>query len=481
MNGEIDSKSHLRYSEPGIETADTSFDLQFRDELVPFEDDQHANDHYALIYESQAEQLAVAVPFIREGINEGEQCIYVVDDRTNERETVIEALEAGGVDVETARAVGTLSFYSLQETYLRKDPFDPEEMVSFYADVIDAVDDAYNGLRVTAATNWIEDIEVKAFMEYEGRVNKLFNETNAKALCQYDRQALSPEIIRDVLRTHPHLIFEDTICRNVYYIPPDELFGPDQPEREVDRMMATLKERTNAKMALEASHARLEEFASAVTHDLKTPLATVASYLQLLERRYQDELDEDAAQFIEFAVNGATRMREMIDGIVTTYGQVGIEGESLEPVDLEALLDEVRMDLSTRIAETDARITATALPAVRGQRGQLRQVFLNLIDNGLKYAGDEPPRVHISAEPVEDRWIISVRDEGIGIEPDAVDSVFDVFSRGHPGDVYPGTGIGLALCERIVERHGGDIWVDSEPGVGSTFSFTLPTNRQTEN
>lgn len=236
-------------------------------------------------------------------------------------------------------------------------------------------------------------------------------------------------------------------------------------------------EERESKRRLEESHRRLEEFASAVSHDLREPLKAVASYLQLLERRYEDELDEDAAEFIEVAVNSATRMREMIDGLVTTYARIESDGKPFEPVDLNAVLNDVQQILSRKIEESDAAITAEPLPMVRGDRGQIHQVLMNLIDNAIKYTGDEPARVHLSAERTNDMWQISVSDNGLGIEPEVVDKVFDVFLRVHPDIEIPGTGIGLAICDRIVERHGGDIWVESELGKGSTFTFTMPVAR----
>uniref|UniRef100_A0A7D5KB63 histidine kinase n=1 Tax=Natrinema halophilum TaxID=1699371 RepID=A0A7D5KB63_9EURY len=199
----------------------------------------------------------------------------------------------------------------------------------------------------------------------------------------------------------------------------------------------------------------------------------VTSYLQLLERRYGDELDEDAEEFIDYAVDGAERMREMIDGLLE-YARVETRGDPLEPVELNEVLDDVRTDLQLQIEESDARIEVGSLPQVSGDEGQLCQVFQNLVANAIEYSGDEPPRVAVSAERNGSMWRISVHDEGIGIDSDETDRVFEVFQRLHSHDEFEGTGIGLALCRRIVERHGGGIWVDSKPGEGSTFSFTLP-------
>ncbi|WP_436346437.1 PAS domain-containing sensor histidine kinase [Natronorubrum sp. FCH18a] len=234
-----------------------------------------------------------------------------------------------------------------------------------------------------------------------------------------------------------------------------------------------ITDRREYQQKLEESNERLEQFAHAASHDLQEPLRMVSSYLQLIDSRYGDELDEDAEEFLEFAVNGADRMRDMIDSLLT-YSRVETRGKPFEPVDLNDVLAEVRDDLQRRITESDAEITVEPLPRIEGDDSQLRQLFQNLLDNAIEYSGDEPPRVHVDAERTGDRWTVSVTDEGIGIDSDNTDSVFEVFNRLHTSDEYDGTGIGLALCERIVERHGGEIWVDSEPGDGATFSFTVP-------
>jgi PAS domain S-box-containing protein len=230
---------------------------------------------------------------------------------------------------------------------------------------------------------------------------------------------------------------------------------------------------------LEESNERLEQFAYAASHDLQEPLRMVSSYLQLIESRYADELDEDGEEFIDFAVDGADRMRDMIDGLLK-YSRVDTQGDPFEPVDLASVIEDVRENLQVKIEERDGEITVDSLPDVEGDRGQLRQVFQNLLSNAIEYSGDDPPRVHASAERADERWVISVRDEGIGIDPDDQERIFEVFQSLHAPADHSGTGIGLALCERIVERHGGDIWVESEPGEGATFSFALPATRETE-
>ena len=226
---------------------------------------------------------------------------------------------------------------------------------------------------------------------------------------------------------------------------------------------------------LKTSNERLEQFAYAASHDLQEPLRMVSTYLQLIEQRYGDDLDADGEEFIEFAVDGADRMREMVEGLLE-YSRVESRGDPFEPVDLDRVLADVREDLRMRIEESNAELTAESLPRVEGDEQQLRQVFQNLLGNAIEYSGDDPPRIDISAERNGGKWVVSVRDEGIGIDPGDADRVFEVFQSLHAPNDYSGTGIGLALCERIVERHGGDTWVDSEPGEESVFSFTLPAD-----
>ena len=163
----------------------------------------------------------------------------------------------------------------------------------------------------------------------------------------------------------------------------------------------------------------------------------------------------------------------MIDGLLE-YSRIETQGDPFEPVDLEAVLSDVREDLQLQIVESDATVTVGELPVVRGDRDQLRQVFQNLVDNGIEYRGDDPPEIRIDAERDGDDWVCSVSDNGIGIDEENTERIFEVFQRLHSQDQHAGTGIGLALCQRIVERHGGEIWVESEPGEGSTFYLTLP-------
>ncbi|WP_224447404.1 sensor histidine kinase [Haloprofundus salilacus] len=241
---------------------------------------------------------------------------------------------------------------------------------------------------------------------------------------------------------------------------------------ELVEQLQTVNER------LETSNERLEQFAYAASHDLQEPLRMVSSYLQLIESRYGDELDSDGREFIEFALDGANRMREMVKGLLQ-YSRVETQADPFEQVDLDTVLEDVLEDIRVQIEESNAEITKESLPTVTGDDNQLRQVFQNLLQNAIEYSGDGPPRVSITADRADSKWVVTVRDEGIGIEPKYSENIFEVFQRLHNSGEYPGTGIGLALCKRIVERHDGEIWVESARGEGATFSFSLPVAKET--
>ncbi|WP_254863906.1 PAS domain-containing sensor histidine kinase [Halovivax gelatinilyticus] len=241
--------------------------------------------------------------------------------------------------------------------------------------------------------------------------------------------------------------------------------------RDVTERKAHERRLEEAKAQLEASNERLEQFAYAASHDLQEPLRMVSSYLSLLERRYADALDDEAQEFIEYAVDGAGRMREMIDGLLA-YSRIETQGRPLEPVELNAVVDDVLADLQLQLDDADVRVDE--LPHVEGDGTQLRQLFQNLVENAAEYSGEDRPTIRIEAEDRGEECLVSIEDDGIGLGADDQTRIFELFQRLHTLEEHEGTGIGLALCRRIVERHGGEIWVDSDPGGGSTFYVTLP-------
>ncbi len=243
-----------------------------------------------------------------------------------------------------------------------------------------------------------------------------------------------------------------------------------------DLVKTRTQELLEANAALGRSNAELEQFAYAVSHDLQEPLRMVASYVQLLGRRYQGKLDEDADAFIGYASDGAKRMQQMITDLLE-FSRVQTKSDPFLPVAMDKALDLALGNLDLVLKETQSRIEAdrASLPLVYGDKGQLSRLFQNLIGNAVKYRDPaRAPHISIKAERQDGFWTFSVQDNGIGIEPQHFERIFRVFQRLHGRGTYEGNGIGLAICKKIVERHGGRIWVESKPGQGTCFYFTLP-------
>jgi PAS domain S-box-containing protein len=244
--------------------------------------------------------------------------------------------------------------------------------------------------------------------------------------------------------------------------------GTDITERK--RAQAVLRA---AYDELARSNSELQQFAYVASHDLQEPLRMIGSYTQLLERRYGDKLDSDAREFMGFIVDGATRMKQLIEDLLA-YSRVGTRGKELRPVQAQAALDRALVNLRASIESSGAQITHDPLPEVSADDTQLTQLFQNLIGNAIKFRKkDEPAQVHVGLQDSGNEWRFSVSDNGIGIEPQYFERIFMVFQRLHTRDEYPGTGIGLAICKKVVDRHGGRIWVESAYGKGSAFNFTL--------
>ena len=249
-------------------------------------------------------------------------------------------------------------------------------------------------------------------------------------------------------------------------------------EEELQKAYEELEARVQRRTAeLARSNADLQQFACGASHDLQEPLRMMGSYLQALEEDTRDKLDEHARDFIQLSLSAAQRMQQLIDGLLL-YAYVGTRADEFQTVDSNEIVDQAIEDLGEMIRQDGAEVTRENLPTVTADPILLGQLFQNLIGNAVKFHGPQRPRVHVSAEPSGDELVFSVRDNGIGIEPKHLSRIFVVFERLHPADTYPGTGIGLAICKRVVQRHKGRIWCDSQPGKGTTFHFSIPEQRR---
>lgn len=246
-----------------------------------------------------------------------------------------------------------------------------------------------------------------------------------------------------------------------------------QLEEEARWREIAVAEARRQTLALERSNRDLQQFAYAISHDLQEPLRTIVGYSRLIERRHSDELGPQSREFLGLLIDGANRMQQMIEGVLK-LARVESKGGEIVEFDAGAVCDRVIRGLRRKIEEVGGRVTRDELPTIRAREILFMQLLQNLIGNGLKFHSHLPPRVHVSATSRDDFWLFSVRDNGIGIDPRYAEKIFQVFRRLHTIDEYSGTGIGLAICKRIIELHGGHLWVDSSEGQGATFHFTIP-------
>ena len=287
--------------------------------------------------------------------------------------------------------------------------------------------------------------------------------------------------------TEKGLVFETVHRRKDGTTFPAEVSAREIKIEETDFIQSIIRDISERKQAeaklsqameeLTRSNEELEKFAYVASHDLQEPLRMVSSFVQLLGKRYKGKLDQDADDFINFAVDGANRMQILITDLLA-YSKVGRRGKEFKETSCEAVIDRAMSNLQEVVERSGAVVTRDLLPEVMGDGSQLTQLFQNLIGNAVKFCKDRTPRIHISAEGKKNEWVFAVRDNGIGIEPEYYERIFSIFQRLHGRQEYPGTGIGLSICRKVVERHGGRIWVESEPDQGSTFYFTIPAQRE---
>jgi signal transduction histidine kinase len=357
-----------------------------------------------------------------------------------------------------------------------------EETQRAILNILDDFDGEKKHLEMTqkATFNILEDFSTEKLRleETQRAVLNILEDFNPDILRLEDTQRALLNILDDLNQSNEELqkahdVLEIRVAERTAELQQSNAQLREEME-ERKRAEEALRRRTDE---LARSNAELEQFAYIASHDLQEPLRMVSSYVELLAKRYRAKLDQDADDFIGYASDGASRMQKLINDLLA-YSRVGTRGKSFEEVSLETALARALANLQLVIKEKNAIITHDSLPIVYGDMGQLAQVFQNLVDNAIKFRSEDRPRVHVSARVEGGECVCSVRDSGIGIAPEYLNRLFLLFQRLHTRKEYPGTGIGLAICKRIVERHGGKIWVESRPGEGSTFSFRIPITQR---
>jgi signal transduction histidine kinase len=272
-----------------------------------------------------------------------------------------------------------------------------------------------------------------------------------------------PIIGRKIMLLNARRIYREDIGMQMILLAIEDITESRQREKELKKLSEELAR----------SNTDLRDFAYVASHDLKKPLQSIEGFAKLLGRRYKGKLDAKADEFIEYIGSGVKRMQELIKDLLE-YSQIGAKEKKFKPTNCSGVVEKALGNLQAAIEERNAVVTYDELPTVMIDTPQMISLFQNLIDNAIKFHGEEAPRIHISTERKGDEWVFSIRDNGIGIDPKDSERIFGMFQRLHGSTDYPGTGIGLAICKRIIERHGGRIWVESEAGKGSTFYFTMP-------
>ena len=458
------------------------------------------HDHLCSIYESPEDHYAVAIPFIRIGLDRGEKCIYIADDGTVG--DVRQAMESEGIDVDRATASKALVLATKEQAYLEHGSFDPDWMFTFWKEATQlAISEGFSALRATGETEWVlrGGRGLERWMEYESRLTHTLSESNCSALCQYNRRLFPPELILDVIRTHPMVVYGSTVCRNLYYVPPDEFLGTNQTAREVERLLTNiwerehvedalreqLTERRRAEEALREAQAELAhvtrvtilgELAASIAHEINQPLAAVitngSACLRWLAGATPN-LDE-AREAIARIIRDGNRASDVIGRIRALVKKSGTEQVRL---DINEVIQEVVGLIQSEIQKNGVALRlelAADFPRVLGDRVQLQQVILNLVMNGIEAMSavtDRSRDLLIRSCPYEsDKVLVAVQDSGVGIDRENLGKIFDAFYTTKP----QGMGMGLAISRSIVENHGGRLWAIPNDGPGVTFAFALP-------
>ena len=460
------------------------------------------HDHLCSIYESPEDHYAVAIPFMRIGLDRGEKCIYIADDGTVG--DVRQAMESEGIDVDRASASKALVLATKEQAYLEHGSFDPDWMFTFWKEATQlAISEGFSALRATGETEWVlrGGRGLERWMEYESRLTHTLSESNCSALCQYNRRLFPPELILDVIRTHPMVIYDSAVCQNLYHVPPAEFLGTNRTAREVERLLTNIRERARvedvlreqlterkqAEEALRDAQAELAhvtrvmtmgELTASIAHEINQPLAAVVTNANAGLRWLAGPIPNlsEAREALARITRDGKRASDVIGRIRALVKKSSTEKAGL---DLNEAIQEVVVLVQSEIQKSEVTLQmelAIDLPQILGNRVQLQQVILNLVMNGIEAMSAVTDRSRDllirSCKYESDEVLVAAQDSGIGIDSQNLEKIFDAFYT----TKSQGMGMGLAISRSIVESHGGRLWAVPNIGPGATFQFTLLKN-----
>ena len=447
------------------------------------------HDHLCLIYKTQEEQFSAVIPFIKIGLERNEKCLYVVDDNT--AGMVINGMKAAGIEADTALESGRLAVVNKQDSYLMQGYFDPDWMISFLKRATDeAIAEGFSSLRVTGEMTWVlgGNPGSEHLMEYEAKLNYFFPGNKALAICQYNSNRFSPEIIKNVIATHPLVIYGGMVCKNFYFIPPDEFLEEEKPAKEIQRLLANIKNREKVEEELQRyqehleyrtvqlveANKELENLAYAIAHDLRSPLRGIDGFSQFLIEGYHDQIDVQGKNYLNRICAAVQQMSQLLDDILLLLRVIRSE-MNIQSVNLSKMAKEIAADFHKTQPDREVEFIIQQEIRVLADAHLMRIVLENLLGNAWKFTSKKSTAlIEFGVQQIEGIPVYFIRDDGAGFDMNYAQKLFGAFQRLHTVNEFAGTGIGLATVQRIIHRHGGKVWAEGEVEKGATFYFTVP-------
>ncbi|MGM0369367.1 MAG: MEDS domain-containing protein [Bacillota bacterium] len=461
------------------------------------------HDHLCLLYREHEEWKAAITSFLQTGLVENDKCLYISGAYT--AQDVKKYLKEVGIDVEKKVNSKQLVFLDKEDSYAQKQEFVPQEMIDFLKQAAtQASEEGYNSLRVTGEISWALDYVQgeEKIIEYELGLNEeLFSNYSISALCRYHLDKFDPGLIKNVIKTHPYIVVNNKIHENPYYISPDKFSS--EPE-EVEQWLENINDFTKLKgrfkntiqksrEKLEIKNKELEQLLYIISHDLRSPLVNIQGFSKEISNSFtevkkilaekdsaQDELlgfylEEDIPESLSYILKSTNKIDSLLEGLLNLSRSTR---NKLQPkkLDINQIVDEIISNFEYKIQEEEVEIKVGDLPVCYGDKEQINRVFSNLLENAIKYLdNDKAAKIKVTGYSEEERVVYSVEDNGIGIAKKDQEKIFTIFSRLDYKDNVQGEGLGLTIIKKIIDLHQGQIWLESELGVGSKFFFALPS------